>query len=111
MPVDEIIAPPPVVKPFALMRRMPAAVVALFAVKVSRFPVVVMTPEKFMSIPVPVVVAVSVTKMRVAASAAVELRSTSVPFVAPPVSIEVELMRSIEPPSAITEVVWLRMRP
>lgn len=56
-------------------------------------------------IKVPVVVAVSVKSTRVAAVAAVEPKSSKVPLVAPPVSIELELMRTSEPVSAMTLVV------
>jgi hypothetical protein len=75
---DEAIATAdPVVKPFAFTRRIPAAVVAEFAVNVRRFPVVVMVPAEVMSIPVPEVrpAAVITASVPVVAPAAVIARS------------------------------------
>ena len=57
------------------------------------------------SMSVPVVVAVSVNSTSVAACAPELMRLMSVPVVEPPVSADVELMLSIEPPSAMTAVV------
>lgn len=51
---DEVItAAMPEVRPFAFMRRIPAAVVAELAVSVSRLPVVTKVPDEVISIPAP----------------------------------------------------------
>lgn len=59
----------------------------------------------------PVVIAESAILTTVAATAAVDERSNIVPFVAPPVSFDVELRRRSEPVSAMTDVVWDKINP
>jgi hypothetical protein len=68
---------------------------------------VVITPVVWLTNnPLPVVKAVSFNRTNVAAGAAVEDKSSKVPLVAPPVSIEVEEILTSDPVSAMTEVVW-----
>ena len=97
-------APMPDVSPLAFTLSRPAAVVAELAVKVSRFPVVVITPVETTLATVPVV-AIAATLMIVPANCPVEAMSRIVPLVVPPVSTEDEESLTRLPVSATTEVV------
>ncbi len=71
-------------------------------------PVPVVSAAVTMATPIPVVRAENVPRTCVAASEAVEAKSSRTPVVVP-VSIPVDVMRSIEVPAPKTEVVWLRL--
>ena len=72
-------------------------------------PTPVVKPLMFNTIPEPVAKVAEVNKTKVAAVAAVEAKSSKVPVVVP-VSVPVEVMRTIELPAPNTEVVWLTFK-
>lgn len=94
--------PLPVVRPLSV-KSIAVPVVNPLCVIVA-YPAPVYTPDPTRLNATPVVSAVSVSLNTVPAVDPVEPISTMVPFVAPPVSIELEERRRSEPVSAITEV-------